>query len=131
METARERVYPLIANGVIILMILKHILSPSQDLELYFFFLGILISTMVCIVLAIVNFKASIHMLAISGLCMFFIALSIHYSININATIALMFLLIGVIATSRLHEKAHNYIELIIGLFIGFIPQLILINYWL
>lgn len=131
LETARERVYPLIANGVIILMILKHILSPSQDLELYFFFLGILISTMVCIVLAIVNFKASIHMLAISGLCMFFIALSIHYSININATIALMFLLIGVIATSRLHEKAHNYIELIIGLFIGFIPQLILINYWL
>ncbi|KJD31791.1 membrane protein [Tamlana nanhaiensis] len=131
LESARERIYPLILNGVITLMVLKRIISPSQDIELYFFFLGILISTMACLILAIFKFKASIHMMAIAGLSMFFIALSIHFSININLTLALMFLLIGAIATSRIHVKAHSYIELLIGVFIGVIPQLILVNHWL
>jgi hypothetical protein len=57
--------------------------------------------------------------------------LSIHFHININATIAIFFIIIGAIATSRLHLKAHTNIELIIGFFVGFIPQLILVNYWL
>ncbi|KJD35170.1 membrane protein [Tamlana sedimentorum] len=131
LENARERIYPLILNGVITLMVLKRILSPSQDIELYFFFLGILISTMASLILAIFRFKASLHMMAIAGLSMFFISLSIHFSININNTLAAMFLLIGAIATSRIHLKAHSPIELIIGVFIGFIPQLILINHWL
>jgi membrane-associated phospholipid phosphatase len=42
-----------------------------------------------------------------------------------------MFILIGAIATSRLHLKAHTPIELLIGAFIGLLPQLILVNYWL
>ena len=56
---------------------------------------------------------------AVSGLFMFFIALSIHFSININGTLALLAIIIGAIATSRLHLKAHTYKELIIGFFIG------------
>lgn len=131
LESARERIYPLILNGVITLMVLKRILSPSQDIELYFFFLGILISTMACLILAIFKFKASLHMMGISGLCMFFIALSVHFSININGTLAFMFLLLGTLATSRIHVKAHTYIELLIGIFIGVLPQLILVNHWL
>jgi hypothetical protein len=70
-------------------------------------------------------------MIASSGFFMFAIILSIHYQININGTIALMMIILGSIATSRLHLKAHNNQELIIGLFIGFFPQLILLNYWL
>lgn len=70
-------------------------------------------------------------MIAIGGVFMFFIALSIHFSININGTIALLFILIGAIATSRLYLKAHDNIELIIGFFVGIVPQLIMLNYWL
>jgi hypothetical protein len=70
-------------------------------------------------------------MIAIGGLLMFFIALSIHFNINIIGSIALMFIISGAVATSRLHLKAHSLIELIIGFFIGAIPQLILLNYWL
>ena len=55
----------------------------------------------------------------------------IHFKININGTIALMCIILGAIASSRLHLKAHSSIELIIGFFIGLIPQLILLNYWL
>lgn len=131
LKTTKERIYPLILNGIIILIVLQRILTPSQSAELYFFFVGILISNMTCLLLAIMKFKASIHMIAISGVFMFFIALSIHFSININGTLALIAIIMGAIATSRLHVKAHSYIELIIGIFIGVVPQLILVTYWL
>ncbi|WP_339894563.1 hypothetical protein [uncultured Algibacter sp.] len=131
LETTKERIYPLILNGIVILIVLQRILTPTQAIELYFFFVGILISNMTCLLLAIMKFKASIHMIAISGVFMFFVALSIHFSININGTLALTAIIVGAIATSRLHLKAHTYIELIIGVFIGFMPQLILVNYWL
>ena len=131
LETTKERIYPLLLNGIVILIVLQRILTPTQAIELYFFFVGILISNMACLLLVIMKFKASIHMIAVSGLFMFFIALSIHFSININGTLALMCIIMGAIATSRLHLKAHTYKELILGVFIGFMPQLILVSYWL
>lgn len=131
LKTTKERIYPLILNGVVVLIVLQRVLTISQSPELYFFFVGILISNMTCLLLAIMRFKASIHMIGISGVFMFFVALSIHFSININGTLALMSIIIGATATSRLHLKAHSHIELIIGVFVGFIPQLILVTYWL
>ena len=131
LETTKERIYPLLLNGIVMLIVLQRILTPTQAIELYFFFVGILISNMACLLLVIMKFKASIHMIAVSGVFMFFIALSIHFSININGTLALMCIIMGAIATSRLHLKAHTYKELILGVFIGFIPQLILVSYWL
>jgi len=131
LKTTKERIYPLILNSVVILIVIQRIITPSQIIELYYFFIGILISTMACLMLVIFKFKASIHMISISGLFMFFINLSIHFSINIMGTLALMSIITGTIATSRLHVKAHTYKELILGLFIGVIPQLILVSYWL
>jgi hypothetical protein len=131
LKSTKERIFPLILNCFIILIVLQRIVTASQIIELYFFFVGVLISTMTCLMLAIIKFKASIHMISISGLFMFFIALSIHFSININGTLALMSIITGAVATSRLHLKAHTYKELIMGVFIGALPQLILINYWL
>ncbi len=131
LETTNERILPLIVNCLVILLVINRILTPNQIIELYYFFIGILISTLACLFLAIMKFKASIHMISIAGLFMFFIAISVHFSININGTLAIMCIITGAIATSRLHLKAHSNIELIIGFFIGFIPQLILLKYWL
>jgi len=131
LETTKERIFPLIVNCIVVLLVLNRILTANQIIELYYFFVGILISTLACLSLVLMKIKASIHMTSIAGLFMFFIALSIHFSININGTLAIMFILTGAIATSRLHLKAHTAIELIIGFFIGFMPQLILLNYWL
>lgn len=131
LETTQERIYPLILNCAVILIVLQRILSPSQLIELYYFFVGILISSMTCLMLAIFKFKASIHMISVSGVFMFFINLSIHFSINIMGTLALMSIISGAIATSRLHVKAHTYKELVFGVLIGLIPQLLLVRYWL
>ena len=131
LKTTNERIFPLFLNCIITLILLKRILTQDQFIELYFFFLGILISNMACLILAFFKFKATIHMIAISGLFMFFIILSIHFSTNINEILALMSIVTGAVATSRLHLKAHNYKELLMGFFIGVMPQLILVNYWL
>lgn len=131
LEKTRERIIPLLLNAVVIIMVTQRILRPNPYVELYYFFIGILISTLACLILAIFKFKASIHMIAISGLFMFFIALSIHFSININGTLAIMSIITGAVATSRLHLKAHTYPELIMGIFVGVFPQLILVTKWL
>lgn len=131
LDSTRERIVPLFLNSIIVLLVVQRIITFNEMVELYFFFIGILLSTLACLILVILKFKASIHMIAAGGVLMFFIALSIHFSINIIGTIALFSIIIGAIATSRLHMNAHSNIELIIGFFIGLIPQLILLNYWL
>ncbi|RLD29870.1 MAG: hypothetical protein DRI75_01810 [Bacteroidetes bacterium] len=131
LETTEERITPLILNCIIIFLVAQRVLPSHEIIELYFFFIGILLSTLACLILSILKFKVSIHMVASAGILMFFIAISIHFNININGTIALFIIILGAIATSRLHLNAHTYIELIIGFFVGLIPQLILVNYWL
>ncbi len=131
LATTKERILPLLINCVIVFVISQRIFPNNEIAELYYFFVGVLLSTLACLILAALNFKVSIHMIASAGVFMFFIALSIHFNININGSIALFAIAIGAIATSRLHLKAHTNIELILGFFVGLIPQLILLNYWL
>ncbi|OUR94706.1 hypothetical protein A9Q87_03465 [Flavobacteriales bacterium 34_180_T64] len=131
LETTHERIIPLVLNAAINILVIIRVLTFNEIPELYFFFIGILGSTIACLILALLKFKASIHMIGSAGLFMFAIAVGIHFKININGTLALMCVILGAIATSRLHVKAHTSNELIIGFFIGIIPQLIMLNYWL
>ena len=62
---------------------------------------------------------------------MFFVAFAIHFSININGSLALFAIITGAVATSRLYLEAHTPKELLVGLLIGIIPQLIVLKYWL
>ncbi|MBO3115496.1 hypothetical protein J4050_01985 [Winogradskyella sp. DF17] len=131
LKKTKERLIPLLINCIIVTLILIRVMPPNEILELYYFFLGILCSTLACFILAAFKIKASIHMIAASGFFMFAVAIGIHYKININGTIALMMIILGAIATSRLHLKAHTNRELLIGLFTGLFPQLVFVNYWL
>lgn len=131
LENVTERKLPLVINCFIVVLILVRVLPLHELPELYFFFIGILISTLTCLAMVFIKFKASIHMIASAGFFMFAIALAIHFKININGTIALMCVILGAIATSRLHLRAHTVPELWIGFFIGLVPQLILLNYWM
>ncbi|WP_299365370.1 hypothetical protein [Winogradskyella sp.] len=131
LKSTKERLIPLAINCIIITLILIRVLTPNEIIELYYFFVGILCSTLACFIMAIFKVKASIHMIAASGFFMFAVAIGIHFKININGTIALMMVILGAIATSRLHLRAHTNQELIIGVFTGLFPQLVLMNYWL
>ncbi|QXP61053.1 hypothetical protein H0I26_05305 [Olleya sp. HaHaR_3_96] len=131
LKTTKERILPLLVNCVILALILYRVFPNNQIPELYFFFIGVLISNLTCLLLAVLKFKASIHLIATGGVFMFFVAFAIHFSININGSLALFAIITGALATSRLYLKAHTVQELLVGLFIGVVPQLILLQYWL
>lgn len=131
LKTTKERLRPLLINCLIVGLIIIRVFPQEEVIELYYFFVGALISNITCLLFALGRFKASIHMIATCGVFVFLIALALHYNININGAIALMAIIIGAVASSRLYLKAHTYRELAIGLLIGVIPQLILLKYWL
>jgi membrane-associated HD superfamily phosphohydrolase len=131
LPNVRERKIPLMIQCLLLLLILKVIFNPYESPELYFFFVAILFSSLAALLLGLVKFKASLHQMGISGLTMFIIALSIYYQVNILFGIGFFFFANGWVASSRLHTNSHTYSELAIGFFIGVIPQIIVLNFWL
>lgn len=131
LKTTKQRKIPLLLQTILLLITIKMVLDPYNYPELYFFFLGAVFSTLSALFMVIFNIKASLHMIGISGVTMFAIALSIHFGINLTLLIGVIIIISGLVATSRLHVKAHNNTELILGFLTGVIPQIILIDFWL
>ncbi|GER58374.1 hypothetical protein [Patiriisocius marinus] len=131
LENVAERKYPLMIQVLLILLILKMVFRTYDDIELYYFFVGILFTSLTALFLALFKVKASLHQMAISGVSMFLMGLSIHFNINLLIGISIFAILNGLVATSRLHTNSHTNPELVIGFFIGLIPQLVLFPYWL
>lgn len=126
-----QRKIPLIIQAVLIVTLIQKSITIDRIPELFFFYFGGIISTLLTLIFLFGNVKASIHMIGISSLTAFVIGLSLHNQINFMYYIAFLFLMNGVIASSRLEMKAHTNIELGIGFFVGFIPQITLDFFWL
>jgi membrane-associated phospholipid phosphatase len=131
LETVKERKYPLYMYATILLLILYNVIPNSYVSELYFYFAGLLGATLACILLLTFNFKTSLHTVGVSGLLMYLINLSIHFEINLIIAISVFIFFTGSIITARLYLKAHTITELIIGLFIGLLSQLLTVRFWL
>ncbi|KAA1247447.1 hypothetical protein [Aquimarina sp. RZ0] len=131
LEDVKQRKIPLLLQSLLLLLTIKMIIDVYNYPELYFFFLGILFSSLSAIFMVLFSTKVSLHMMGSGAITMFTIALSIHFGINLTLLISGMMIVNGLVATSRLHYKAHSNLELILGFFIGVVPQLILVNFWL
>ncbi|MDY8136778.1 hypothetical protein [Aquimarina sp. 2201CG5-10] len=131
LENVKQRKIPLLLQCFLLLLVIKMVIDSYNYPELYFFFLGALFSSLSTIFIVFFNIKASIHMIGTGAVTMFTIALSIHFGINLTLLIGAMMVTNGLVATSRLHCKAHSNLELILGFLIGVIPQLTLVNFWL
>ena len=131
LEEVQERKAPLIIQCLLLLLVLKMVYNPYDSPELYFYFTGILFSTLAAFILVILEFKVSLHMMGIAGVSFFVIGLSVHFSTNLLLVIALFFIINGWVASSRLHTNSHTPPELTAGFLLGLLPQLILLNYWL
>ena len=126
-----QRKIPLIFQGMILYILLSNTIKESILPELHYFLIGGLISTILLFLLVFLKIKASIHLVGISSLTVFVGALSLHFEVNVIYSFALLVLLNGLVATSRLELKAHTYKEILFGFFTGFLPQLILTYFWL
>ncbi|MFV8379786.1 hypothetical protein [Flavobacterium sp. LB3R33] len=126
-----QRKIPLILHCFLLILLVKKSITIDRYPELHFFLLGALLSTILALILLFANIKASLHMIAISSLTVFIIGLSLHLQLQNTFIIAVLILLNGFIASSRLEMKAHTNKELVIGFILGAVPQLLLLVLWL
>ena len=126
-----ERTIPLILQCFLYILLVKRSIIITRYPELHFFFLAALFSTILALVFALFKIKASLHMVAISGLTIFIIGLNIHLQLHNPYWPALLILLSGIVASSRLEMNAHTSREILIGLFVGIMPQLLFLYLWL
>jgi len=126
-----ERKYPLYISIALLLMVLFRVIPNNYTVELYFYFLGLIAALSGILLLLFLNFKASIHMMAMGSFLMFLINLSIHFEKNITIAISLFTIITGLVATSRLFLKAHSRPELLVGLLLGVVSQFLTVTFWL
>ncbi len=131
LSRVEERRFPLLLQITFIILILRIVFKGYEFPEIHYFFVGILGALLAALFLAIAKFKTSLHVVGISGLFMFIVGLSIHYNKNLIVLLAALILAVGATATSRLELKAHTYPEIIVGFFVGTLPQLLTFTYWL
>lgn len=129
--TLKERRMPIAIQAIMLLVLLKFSVSREVTVELYYFFLGGLFSGILALASVLLKFKASLHMIGITALTAFTYGLSVYYKLPFVNLFAFCIVCMGLVASSRLYMKAHTYIELVVGLLIGLLPQVILYRFWL
>jgi hypothetical protein len=126
-----QRIIPLILQCFLFILLVKRSIVITRYPELHFFFLGGLFSTIIALIYSLFKVKASLHMMAISGLAVFVIGMNMHLQMHSPYWPAFLILLTGVTASSRLEMNAHTYRELFIGFIIGILPQVLFLYLWL
>jgi hypothetical protein len=126
-----ERKLPLVIQCFLIILLVRNSITVERYPALHFFLLGALFSTLIALLLLFLKKKASLHMIGISALTLFAFGLTLHYQTQNVALIAFLILMNGFVASSRLVMKAHTSSELIIGVILGSIPQILLLFLWL
>ena len=126
-----QRKIPLFLQSLLLSSLIFKSITIDVLPELFYFYLGSIISTFLALILALFKKKASLHMLGISSLTVFCMACSLHFQFKFPILMAALLLINGLVASSRLHMKAHTVFELVLGYTIGALPQLILLLFWL
>lgn len=124
-----QRKIPLVIQSVLFFVLITQGNTFEYIPGLYYFFLGCFISTLLALLLVFLDIKASLHMVGISSLVAFCIAMSVYTQRNLLLEISILFLLNGLVGSSRLSMKAHTPKELLAGFAVGFFPQLFLIPF--
>ncbi|PCE63193.1 hypothetical protein [Sediminicola luteus] len=127
----KERKYPYMIQLCILLFIVYKLL-PNRGLpELYYFFLAVIAAFFSALVLLLMRFKVSMHVMAISSILVFTLALSLHFHINLTVLLAFLVASTGILITVRYYLKAHSPIELLLGFLLGVTAQMLTFKFWL
>lgn len=131
LSEVRERRFFLMFFVLLVLVLLNRILDVYNYRTLFYFFSGILFSGVVSLLFSMFRVKISLHALGISGLACFIIGLSLAFQEPMILSICLIIILLGLVSSSRLYEKAHTLLEIGLGILAGCLPQLYFFSYWI
>ena len=121
--TISERKIPLFFQLILTFVLFQKIYTIDHLPEIHFFFVASFFSIFIAFVFLFLNIKTSLHLMAASGLLFFEIVVSMQNNMNILGLIAFTFLVVVLVAVSRLVLKAHTLQELFIGFLVGGAPQ--------
>jgi len=130
LDKVNERRWPLFFYVLLNFMVLHQILNFYNYPGLYYYFVGILASTVITYLFTWFKLKASLHMVGMSGLLVFIAGFCIYFHLYYIYTICFLIIATGLTASSRMFYKAHSPSELVLGFIIGAIPQIIVFYIW-
>ena len=120
-----ERLFFSIIMFVVYGIIFYKIYKYHQFIELFPFFIGIILSVLSLAVYNYFKLKPSIHAMAVSGTITFFVTWSYYSQINILNYLSLMIAMAALVMASRVYLGAHSLKDISRGVLIGILMQFV------
>ena len=130
LKTTKQRRIPLLFFTTLSAIIINYIFDPYQYRIPFYFFSAVFFCGLICVILSFMNYKISLHATAICSFTTFIIGFSLYYQIDSLWLIGLSVFAVGWVLSSRLSMKAHNLHELLSGLLLGILSQVIFMKFW-
>ena len=125
LKFVRERLFFSTIMTMVYLIIFTKIIRFDYYIELYPFFLGIFLSLLTLTLYNYFKKKPSIHAMATAGILTFFIIWSYYSQVNILSYVSLMIIISAVVIAMRLYIDAHDFKQILTGLFVGIGAQIL------
>lgn len=122
-QSIKERKIPLFFMMVLFYTLGKTFSSVNAIRDIGILFYGTTLGLILVYLLFFTKLKTSLHLLSLGNAIGFFLSLGIIYSTAVLPIIILFVLLSGLVASARLHLKAHISKEIYVGFFVGIISQ--------
>jgi len=126
-----DRKIPLFLSILLYSLLIYKSIDIIHLPELFYFFLGAILISILALFFLFFKIKISVHMAGISALTFFVIGLSLSTKLDMITTISILFLLNGLVGSSRLFMKAHTLSELCFGFVLGMVSQVVFWYFWL
>ena len=125
LATIEERKYPLLLFAFLAILVGRLLFKASliDGLALHFIAGGL--GLLIVYSFLWKKIKVSIHTLGIGSLIGFVIQISIDYRLNLLLILGGLFIVFGILAKARVAQDAHNQIEVLLGVGIGVLVQLL------
>lgn len=127
MRDVKERVLPYLTYVIFFVFtyfLLFKLSFPPIYLNLYAM-AGI--SIFILVILALVKFKISAHMVAMGGVCGMLLVLAHHFAMDLSWWMMAVILATAMVASARLYLSAHSPLEVFLGFCLGMGSQMILL----
>ena len=122
----KERRIPVLIMIVILYSLGDSIIQIPAARNLGILFYGTSLSLGCIYLLFSIKLKSSLHLVSMGNMIGFFLIIGNINTLPLLPLIVILVLLSGILASSRLHLKAHTPIEILVGFFLGFLSQFIL-----
>lgn len=125
LRTQKDRIIPYIASGIFFFWAYTVFKQQSQyPLLLTTYILGIFLASSLALI-ANIYFKISMHAIGMGGWLGIFIILFNTKSMLMTWPLCAVLLIAGLVCTSRLLLNSHTARDIYMGLFVGFITQVV------